>query len=153
MTETLVSYEGSLTLTLEEITLLVSTRGEPTETLQNIVRLIQNRMTTDVCSVYLLEPDRRTLVLAATVGLRPESIGRVRMGMEEGLVGLVAQQVKLTSVKEAHKHPRFKYFKEAGEDAYHSFLGVPLVDRGLLQGVLVVQTIEPRSSRPTKPKC
>ncbi len=145
MMDTLATYEGSLTLTLEEITLLVSTRGEPTETLQNIVRLIQNRMTTDVCSAYLLESDRRTLVLAATVGLQPESVGRVRMGMEEGLVGLVAQQVKLIAVEDAFKHPRFKYFKEAGEDAYHSFLGVPLVDRGLLQGVLVVQTIEPRS--------
>ena len=39
-------------------------------------------------------------------------------------------------------HPRFKYFPEAGEDPYRSFLGVPIVERGLLQGVLVVQTIE-----------
>ena len=27
---------------------------------------------------------------------------------------------------------------------YHSFLGVPVIDRGVLQGVLVVQTMEPR---------
>ena len=44
-------------------------------------------------------------------------------------------------------HPRFKYFKESGEDEYHSFLGVPLIDRGILQGVLVVQTKEPRIFR------
>jgi starch phosphorylase len=44
-------------------------------------------------------------------------------------------------------HPRFKYFSEAGEDAYQSFLGVPLIDRGVLQGVLVVQTIEVRNFR------
>lgn len=74
MSEPSVTYEGELTLTLEEISLLVSSRGEPTETLHNIVRLIQNRMSTDVCSVYLLEPDRRTLSLAATVGLRPDSL-------------------------------------------------------------------------------
>ena len=47
-------------------------------------------------------------------------------------------------VADATTHPRFKYFREAGEDPYHSFLGVPIVDRGLLQGVLVVQTSEPR---------
>lgn len=144
MSDSAVAYDGSLTLTLEEISLLVSSRGEPTETLQNIVRLIQNRMAADVCSVYLLEADRRTLVLAATMGLRPESVGRIRMGLDEGLVGLVAQQVKLTAVEDAFKHPRFKYFKEAGEDEYHSFLGVPLVDRGVLQGVLVVQTVAAR---------
>jgi starch phosphorylase len=42
------------------------------------------------------------------------------------------------------QHPRFKYFRDAGEDAYQSFLGVPLIDRGILQGVLVVQTVEAR---------
>ena len=45
------------------------------------------------------------------------------------------------------KHPRYKYFKESGEEEYHSFLGVPLIDRGVLQGVLVVQTKEPRVFR------
>ena len=44
-------------------------------------------------------------------------------------------------------HPRYKYFKESGEEAYHSFLGVPLIDRGILQGVLIVQTKEPRVFR------
>ena len=43
--------------------------------------------------------------------------------------------------------PRFKYFKESGEEEYHSFLGVPLIDRGVLQGVLVVQTKEARIFR------
>jgi hypothetical protein len=108
--------------------------------LKNIVGLIQRRFATDVCSVYLLEPDRTTLVLAATIGLRTESVGRVRMR----LVGLVGEALRPQVVEDAARHPRFKYFREAGEDPYHSFLGVPLLDRGLLQGVLVVQTIEPR---------
>ena len=41
--------------------------------------LSQGRFHTAVCSVYFLEPDGRELVLAATVGLKPESIGLVRM--------------------------------------------------------------------------
>ena len=41
--------------------------------------------------------------------------------------------------------PGSRYFPEAGEDPYRSFLGVPIVERGLLQGVLVVQTIEART--------
>src|ERR1700677_894838 len=51
------------------------------------------------------------------------------------------------AVEDAGLHPRFKYFKESGEEVYHSFLGVPLIDRGILQGVLVVQTKEPRVFR------
>jgi starch phosphorylase len=50
-------------------------------------------------------------------------------------------------VEQAKNHPRFKYFSEAGEDDYQSFLGVPLIDRGVLQGVLVVQTVEERVFR------
>jgi starch phosphorylase len=103
-----------------------------------------NRFQTDVCSVYLLEPDRAHLVMAATVGLRQECVGQLRMSLREGLAGLVAETVRPLAVEEAAKHPRFKYFSEAGEDDYQSFLGVPLVHHGVLQGVLVIQTIEPR---------
>ncbi|HEX5111123.1 MAG TPA: alpha-glucan family phosphorylase [Vicinamibacterales bacterium] len=135
----------SLLWTLEEISHLVSGSGNPSETLTNIVNLIQDRFSTDVCSVYLLEPDRTTLVLAATIGLRPESVGRVKMRINEGLAGLVAEQLRPVFVQDATQHPRFKYFREAGEDPYRTFLGVPIVDRGVLQGVLVVQTEEPRA--------
>ena len=143
-----MSQEASLPWTLAEISRLASRSGNASETLTNIVHLIQQRFDTDVCSVYLLEPDRANLVLAATIGLRPESVGRVRMRLSEGLAGLVAQQLRPQSVADATTHPRFKYFSEAGEDPYRSFLGVPVIDRGLLQGVLVVQTVEARVFQP-----
>src|SRR3984885_14004900 len=131
-------------LTLEEIANLAAAEGQPAETLMNVVALIAKRFETEVCSAYLLEPDRANLVLAATVGLRRECIGNLRMAINEGLAGLVAEQVRPVAVEQAHSHPRFKYFREAGEDAYQSFLGVPLIDRGVLQGVLVVQTMAER---------
>ena len=77
---------------LDQISRLISAKRNPSETLTNIVHEIQRRFDTDVCSVYLLEPDRANLVLAATVGLRPESVGRVRMRLSEGLAGLVAER-------------------------------------------------------------
>ena len=61
--------------------------SNPAETLMNVVALIAKRFRTDVCSAYLLEPDRANLVLAATLGLRPECIGTLRMGLHEGLAG------------------------------------------------------------------
>ncbi|HEX3997806.1 MAG TPA: alpha-glucan family phosphorylase [Pirellulales bacterium] len=145
MSTNVIPADGSLLWTPEEINHLVSHNGTPAKTLDNIVQMIQHRFETDVCSVYLLEPDRANLVLAATVGLRPDSVGRVRMRLDEGLAGLVAEQFKPLMVEDAARHPRFKYFRESGEDQYRSFLGVPLVDRGLLQGVLIVQTAESRT--------
>jgi glycogen phosphorylase len=132
---------------LDEIDNLAANGSKPAETLANVVELIARRFHTDVCSAFLLEPDRANLVLAATVGLRPKCVGTLRMALSEGLTGLVAEQLRPVAVEHASSHPRFKYFKEAGEDPYQSFLGVPLIDRGVLQGVLVVQTVEPRLFR------
>jgi glycogen phosphorylase len=147
MTESAQTREAGHVLTLEEIGNLTAEGGKPAETLMNVVALIATRFHTDVCSAYLLEPDRANLVLAATLGLRAGCIGTLRMGLHEGLTGLVAEQVRPVMVKQVKNHPRFKYFRETGEDAYQSFLGVPLIDRGVLQGVLVVQTAEPRTFR------
>jgi starch phosphorylase len=145
MTDPAATTPGSTLWNRDELTRLVSDSGDAAETLTNVVRLIKARFNTDVCSVYLLEPDRSTLVLAATVGLRPEAVGMIRMRLSEGLVGLVGEQMEPLVIEHATTHPRFKYFRDAGEDPYQSFLGVPLVDRGLLQGVLVVQTLASRA--------
>src|SRR3984957_7805140 len=132
-------------LTIEEIARLTKEAGKPAETLMNVVALIAGRFETDVCSAYLLEPDRANILLAATVGLRPECIGTLRLGLHEGLAGLVAEGVRPVAVDQVSLHPRFKFFGEAGEESYQSFLGVPVIDRGVLQGVLVVQTVETRT--------
>src|SRR5277367_727680 len=106
--------DASYVLTLEKIRNLAKEVGKPAETLMNVVALIAKRFRTDVCSAYLLEPDRANLVLAATLGLRPDSVGRVRMGVHEGLAGLVAEELRPVAVDEVRKHPRFKFFGEAG---------------------------------------
>ena len=131
-------------LTLEELSALATQGGKPAETLMNVVALIARRFHTDVCSAYLLEPDRSSLVLAATLGLRPKMIGTLRLRLHEGLAGLVAETVLPVDVAQVKTHPRFKFFKESGEEEFQSFLGVPLIDRGVLQGVLVVQTRDAR---------
>ena len=133
--------EVSSVLTREEIANLAAEGGQPAETLMNVVALIARRF-------------RNRRLFGVPAGARPrqpgaggdgrpapECIGTLRMALHEGLAGLVAEQVRPVAVEQVKNHPRFKYFREAGEDEYQSFLGVPLIDRGVLQGVLVVQTI------------
>jgi starch phosphorylase len=136
-------FSENASIDLEELSRLVA--AHPAETLSNVVTLIRQRFDTDVCSVYLLEPDRTNLVLAATVGLRQEGVGQIRMRITEGLAGLVAEEARPVVVRDTAMHPRFKYFRTAGEDRLRTFLGVPVMDRGVLQGVLIVQTVEERA--------
>ena len=96
----------------------------------NVVALIAKRFETDVCSAYLLEPDRANLVLAATVGLRPQCIGTLRLGLHEGLAGLVAEQVRPVAVEQVKNHPALQIFPRSRRRRLQSFLGVPLIDRG-----------------------
>ncbi len=53
--------DADYVLTLEEIAALAAEGGKPAETLMNVVALIAKRFQTDVCSAYLLEPDRANL--------------------------------------------------------------------------------------------
>ena len=69
--------------------------GEPSnslrETLDKIVGTIAAGMEVEVCSLYLFDAQRERLVLRATVGLEEESVGKVSMRVNEGLVGLVVE--------------------------------------------------------------
>jgi len=106
-------------------------------------------MHTDVCSVYLIEPATRTLVLSATEGLNPAAIGKVRLEVEQGLVGLVATSSEPINVRDAARHPRFKLIPQCEEAPYHGFLGVPVIHRGATLGVIVVQQAKVRRYRDT----
>lgn len=139
--------DNMLLLTLGEVSNLVAHSHDLNETFSNIVQHIQRRFETDVCSVYTLEQSTGELVLRATVGLNPDAVGKVRMPRNEGLTGLVAERKMPVSVEDAPKHPRYRYFPESGEERYHSFLGVPLIQGGVVQGVLVVQHKEARKFR------
>lgn len=86
MTNTFVSHSTTdiVPFSPEELRETLAGSRNPEETLANLVRAIQQRLKTDVCSVYLLEQNRSHLVLAATVGLRGDCIGRVRMAVLDG---------------------------------------------------------------------
>jgi phosphotransferase system enzyme I (PtsP) len=107
--------------------------------LQRTVEMVARHMRANVCSIYLLDEGSSELVLKATFGLKPESVGKVRLKIGEGWVG--ASLEKLEPVKKglASGHSGFKYFRKASKDAFESFLAVP-VRRGAEKiGVLVVQ--------------
>ena len=70
-------------LTSEDLSGLTSQEGNPAKVLQELVQLIQSRLQVDACSVDLIEADRPTLVLAATVGLDSSDIEQVRMNIRE----------------------------------------------------------------------
>jgi len=129
---------------LEDVTAATEHSEDLQEALQRIVEVIAKRTHTDVCSVYLLEPRVQRLTLRATTGLERSAVGKVAMTVGEGLTGMVIEKLDPVMVVDAMSHPRYKFFPETGEERYHSFLGVPILERGTPLGVLVVQTLRRR---------
>jgi len=128
-------------------------KSQPSENpLAHIVQIVREQMSFDVCSLYLLEQkgtkaskvDDRKLVLIATDGLDASSVGKVRMSVGEGLTGLAVEKLQPVIVKNASDHPRFKFFPETGEEKFHTFAAVPLLERDRVIGVLTVQTVASR---------
>ncbi|MHA7819347.1 MAG: phosphoenolpyruvate--protein phosphotransferase [Erythrobacter sp.] len=110
--------------------------------LDQVVDIIGECLTSEVCSIYLLREGM--LELFATRGLNKSAVHVTRMGIGEGLTGTIAENVETLNLAEAKAHPDFQYRPETGEDKFHSFAGVPIVYRERAVGVLCVQHLDPR---------
>ncbi|PAU63001.1 phosphoenolpyruvate--protein phosphotransferase [Pseudomonas indica] len=130
--------------TLRKIVQEVNAAKDLKTALAIIVQRVKEAMGSQVCSVYLLDPESNRFVLMATEGLNKRSIGRVSMAPNEGLVGLVGTREEPLNLENAADHPRYRYFAETGEERYASFLGAPIIHHRRVMGVLVVQQKERR---------
>ncbi len=107
--------------------------------LQTVVSVVAYHMRSAVCSVYLYDEKAQELVLTATQGLSPESIGKVRLRLGEGLTGQALKELRPIREGSGIHNPNFKFIPGIFEERYQAFLAVPIV-RGLERvGVLVLQ--------------
>ena len=98
--------------TLRRITQEVNVAHDLEHALNIIVQRVKKFMGADVCSVFLRDQADQRFVLMATDGLRPESVGNVRMTEDRGLVTYVAKRAEPINLDNAPDHPRFCYFPD-----------------------------------------
>jgi phosphotransferase system enzyme I (PtsP) len=111
--------------------------------LPEIVALVAAELVAEVCSIYALRPGE-ILELRATHGLNPQAVGRTRLRVGEGIVGLVAATGQVLNLADAQNHPAFAYRPETAEEPFASMLAVPVRRGGRTLGVLTVQNRAPR---------
>ncbi len=114
------------------------------DALSLLVREVRDALGTEVCSAYLLNPEGDSYVLAANEGLNTDAVGKLSLGLNQGLVTLVAERAEPINLSDATHHPRFYLVPEIGEEAFNAFLGVPVIANRRVLGVLVVQQREAR---------
>lgn len=126
-----------------ELTALIRESTDVGNLLDRTVDMVSQHLQAEVCSIYLYDEASRELVLKATKGLNPEAVEKIRMACGIGLVGATLEEMQPICEGDAQCNPRFKYFPEACEEGFRSFLSVP-IQRGVVRiGVLVVQHSQP----------
>ncbi|HDL7133601.1 TPA: phosphoenolpyruvate--protein phosphotransferase [Yersinia enterocolitica] len=129
---------------LREIVEKVAMATSLTDALELLVNETCLAMDTEVCSIYLADNDRRCYYLMATRGLKKPRGRTITLAFDEGIVGLVGRLAEPINLADAQSHPSFKYVPQVKEDRFRAFLGVPIIYRRQLLGVLVVQQREHR---------
>lgn len=122
-----------------ELTAIVTGNSDIETFLTRTTHLVARHLKAHVCSIYLFEAMENRLVLKATQGLKPEAVDTVTMTPGEGLVGQCFEKDAILREGNAPQNPGFKYFDNAGEDPFNSFLCVPIRSGMEKIGVLVVQ--------------
>ena len=102
-----------------------------------IVRRVMDSLPVDVCAIYLSGAEVGQYVLMAAHGLSGAAIGEIRSGPQAGLLGLVGERRELVVLTNASAHPRYCASAETGDERFETFLGIPLVHRHDVLGVLV----------------
>lgn len=110
-----------------------------------IVTQVKQAIDANVCSIYLTDFDTREHVLRATDGLLPDAVGKIRLPLYRGLIGLVCERAEPLNVANATEHPRYLRISESGEMRFRGFLGVPIIQNRKVLGVLVARQIEERT--------
>jgi phosphotransferase system enzyme I (PtsP) len=139
-----VAQPSQMLDTLRRIVQEVNAAPDLAQALPIIVSRVKQAISADVCSVYLVDDEGREQVLMATDGLWRRVVGRVRLAIDEGVVGLVHERAEPINLDDASTHARYRFVEETGEKGYHGFLGVPIIQHRTVLGVLVVRRKLPR---------
>lgn len=121
-------------ISLEEISMLVSSDFELPQVLRQMAEKVARQLKVSVCSIYLM--DGEELVLAATYGFDPSFVGKIRIRLGEGITGTVARDRQYLALTNASQDPRYKQFPELHEEKYNSMLSFPIFDKKDIYGVI-----------------
>ena len=129
---------------LRQIILEFSQEPELQQALLRMVKAVKKAMTTDCCSIYLADHQKKHFVLMASDGLAEDSMGHTTINFTEGLIGLVGQREEPVNVANAQHHPHFIHLPEVKEEELNAFLATPIIHQRKVLGVLSIQQKQAR---------
>lgn len=122
-----------------EIANLIANEGSSSDVLNKICNHLKKSLGCNIVSIYRKEESCHRLI--ANAGFSVEQIGELTIQSGKGLVHHITNTVKPLCLRDATSHLAFYYVHGLGEEKYHGFIGVPVLRRKSVIGVLAVQYI------------
>ena len=95
---------------LHRITDSISNTLDLEAVLKHIVEIVVEVTKADACLLYLLSDGQDELILRASKNPHPKLIGRITIGMGEGITGGWPANARVVIPSNASDDPRFKFF-------------------------------------------
>ena len=112
--------------------------------LQAISEMMAETLDSPVCSVMLVDEDRRELVISAARCSSPDYLHKLPLKIEESLIGRVVREGQPIMIPNVLEEKQYRYPELARKTGLASLLSVPLLTREKVIGTINIYTREAR---------
>ncbi|MCM8765834.1 MAG: GAF and ANTAR domain-containing protein [Candidatus Omnitrophica bacterium] len=106
------------------------------ELLRLVVNVTAQIMNSKICSLMLLDPEKKELVVKATQSISEAYNKKPNIKLGEGIAGRVARENKIICVLDVKKAPHYLNKEIAQKEGLYSLASIPLAVKGKVIGVL-----------------
>ena len=130
--------------TLAAVAQTISVESYLDRILQTISEMLAETLDSPVCSIMLVDDEKRELVISAARCSSPEYLNKGTLKIEDSLIGRVVREGKHLVVNNVLEEKQYRYPELARQNGLASLLSVPMTSREKVIGTINVYTNEPR---------
>ncbi len=144
-----MSYEEQIKA-LSKISKAIASDLYLADILRLIVTATAQVMGSNICSLMLIDENKKELVIRATQSISEEYNKKPPLKIGEGIAGKVAKQNSPIAIRDVTKEKEYKYGDIAKKEGLRSLLCVPLTVKGKVIGVINCYTAVPHDFSETE---
>jgi signal transduction protein with GAF and PtsI domain len=131
--------------TLAAVAQTISAESYLDRILQAIAEMVAETMDSPVCSIMLVDDDRRELVISAARCSSPEYMHKMPLKIEDSLIGRVVREARPIIISNVLGEKQYRYPELARKSGLASLLSAPLLARDKVIGTINIYTKEERA--------
>jgi signal transduction protein with GAF and PtsI domain len=131
--------------TLAAVARAISAESYLDRILQSIAEMVAETLGSPVCSIMLVDEERRELVISGAKCSSPDYLHKMPLKIEDSLIGRVVHEGRPMIIPNVLDEKQYRYPELARKAGLASLLSVPLYARDKVLGVVNVYTAEKRT--------